>query len=310
MLAFWTPMLGGADETSTNGNSEGSQRQPRFASLLDPPILESAEPYAVQDEPLFESQPRTGMLQGLYHSTTLVTPDEDQLSITELDFSATFGFPMPRRESPLLITPSFGLDLLDNDALDLPSELYDAALEVRHLRPIGNRWTLDLAVTPGVYGNTETSESKLRVQGRAIGIYQWRSRTKAALGIVYLDREDVSLLPAVGLIWTPVDYLKFDLLFPKPRIALRGYCDGCAAWWLYLGGEFGGGSWGVTRADGAGDVVTLRDIRLLVGMERKSQLVSFRVEMGYVFDRELEYASDLGNTKLGDACLARGVLFY
>jgi hypothetical protein len=283
----------------------------RLAStLLDPPILEPTEPFAVQEQPLFEKQPRTGMVQSLRFSTGVVAADTDQLSLVELDFSATLGFPMPSRASPLLVTASVGTSLLGAENLDLPNELYDVAVELRYLRPLGDRWTADLAVAPGVYGNLETSEKKVRIQGRAIGIFQWRPDTKLAMGVVYLDRETISLLPAAGLIWTPTDYLKFDILFPRPRIALRGAGDCCSAWWLYLGGEFGGGSWGVTRADGSGDVATLGDLRLLVGLERQAHLLGFKAEAGYVFSRELSYASGIGDVDLGNAALARLVLAY
>jgi len=310
LLIAWSPLLVRADEPSSPVASPSSQESYRVASLLDPPMLESAEPYALQEQPLFERQPRPGMLQGIHHSTTVLAADEGQLSIAELDFRATFGFPMPTREAPLLITPSLGLDVLSVGALDLPDELYDATVEIRRLRPIGNRWTLDLAATPGVYGNTDSSESEVRLQGRVIGIYQLRPSTKAVLGVVYLDRDDISLLPVAGLIWTPTDYLKLDLLFPKPRIAIRGYYDCYSAWWLYMGGELGGGSWGVTRNTGAADVATLRDYRLLVGMERKAAFVSFGIEGGIAFSRELEYASGNGNVSLSDAGFVRAVLSY
>jgi len=310
LFVAWPMLLVRADEPSLPSTSASSHASYRVASLLDPPILDSAEPYTMQEQPLFEQQPRPGVLQGLYHSTTVLAADEDQLAITELDFRATFGFPMPTREAPLLITPSFGLDVLGVGTLDMPSELYDATVEVRHLRPMGDRWTLDVAAPPGVHGNTDTSEREVRLQGRAIGIYQWRPDTKAVLGVMYLDREDISLLPAAGFIWTPTDYLKLDLLFPKPRIALRSYCDCHSVWWLYVGGELGGGSWGVTRAGGAGDVATLRDYRLLVGMERKAELVTLRLEWGYAFSRELEYASGIGDVSLGNAGFVRGVISY
>jgi hypothetical protein len=309
LFVAWLPPLVRAEEPSSPATSALSLESYRVVSSPDPPIMEPEEPYALQEPPVFEQQ-RPGILQGLYQSTTVLAAEVDQLSITELDFSATFGFPMPTRESPLLITLICGLDVLGVDSLDLPDDFYDAAVEVRHLRPIGDCLTLDVAATPGVYGNTDTSESDLRIQGRAIGIYQWRPDTKAILGIVYLDREDIALLPVAGLVWTPRDYLRLDLLFPKPRIALRSYYDCYSVWWLYVGGELGGGSWGVTRAGGAGDIATLRDYRLLVGMERQAELVTLRLEGGYAFSRELEYASGVGDVSLDNVGFVRAVVSY
>jgi hypothetical protein len=307
ILLPWTLRAEGSE--SANSDPDGDDVQ-LVSTLLDPPILEPAEPFAVQEQPLFEKQPRAGILQSLRFSTGLVAADVDQLNLVELDLGATLGFPMPSRESPLLVTASFGSSLLDTEGFDLPDELYDAAVEIRYLRPLGERWTADLAVAPGVYGNLETSERTIRIQGRALGIYQWRPDTKLAMGVVYLDRENVSLLPAAGLIWTPTDYLKFDILFPRPRIALRGAGDCHSVWWLYLGGELGGGSWGVTRADGSGDVATLNDLRLLAGLERQADLITVKAEAGYVFGRELAYASEVGDVALEDACMVRLMLAY
>jgi hypothetical protein len=281
-----------------------------FASMLDAPILDPTETEAIQEQTIFQRQPRPGILQRAFCSAGTIVADTDNLNIGEFDFSATLGFPMPTRESPLLVTPSFSWDELRNHTLDLPDGLYSAAVELRYLRPIGARWKMDLAVTPGVYGNSDTSENNIRIQGRAIGLYQWRPTTTLALGVVYLDRDDVAVLPAAGVIWTPTDYLKLDLLFPRPRIALRGHGDCHAAWWVYFAGEFGGGSWGVTRANGESDTATLRDIRMLMGLERQADLCTLKIEAGTVLGRELEYASGRGDTSLDDAFIARTVLAY
>ena len=277
---------------------------------FDPPLLEPAAPYAIQQMPLYQKQHKQGMLQQVYHATTVVQADEDQLSMTELDFSFTLGFPLPTRESPLLVTPSFGLDVLQADALDLPPEFYDAAVDFRYLRPWGDCWMFDFAVQPGVYGNTETDENVLRVQGRAVAIYQWSPTLKALLGGTYLDRDDVEFLPIAGVIWTPTDDWKLDLLFPRPRVAMRAYRDCCSAWWLYLSGELGGGAWGVTRAGGEADVATITDVRFMFGMEREHDLLSGKIEAGYVFARELEYQSGVGNTELDGAAMFRVVLYH
>ncbi len=292
----------GSAEQSPGGFYEVARR-------FDPPLLEPAQPHAVQQR-YFEKQPRAGILQQVYHGATRITADSNSLSLTELDFSATFGFPLPTREAPLLITPAFGLDVLQTSVLDVPNELYDATLEIRTLRPFGDYWTFDLAITPGVFGNTDTSESQFRLQGRAVGIYQWRPDTKAVLGVAYLDRDDYAALPVFGLIWTPTDDWKFDLLFPKPRIALRTHQDDRSAWWAYISGEFGGGSWGMTRAGGAADTVTIRDLRLLFGVERESDGATFRLEGGYVFAREIEYGSGVGDQDLKNGGLVRGVIYY
>lgn len=299
-----------SEQHADHGGAVGNFGSATAVTHLYNPVLEPSEAYAVQDMPLFKKQPRDGFLQRVFFSATRVGADTDQLSATELDVSATVGFPFPTRESPVLITAAFGADLLDVDSLDLPDELYEVTLEARFIRPITDRWTADLSVKPGAFGSSDTDSADFRLQGRAIGIYQWRPQTKALLGIAYLDREDISMLPVVGLIWTPTDYLKLDLLFPQPRLALRTNCDCCSAWWLYLGGEFGGGSWGIRRADGSQDTATLSDWRFLVGMERESDGLSARIEGGIGFNRRLEYVSGVGDTDLDTSVFLRTAIWY
>ena len=40
-------------------------------------------------------------------------------------------------------------------------------------------------------------------------------------GLIYLDRYDVNILPAGGLIWTPSDDQRHEIVFPRPRLAWR-----------------------------------------------------------------------------------------
>ncbi|MEM1063498.1 MAG: hypothetical protein AAGJ97_14330, partial [Planctomycetota bacterium] len=81
--------------------------------------------------------------------------------------------------------------------------------------------------------------------------------------------------------------------------------------WGYIGGEFGGGQWQVERADGSSDELVLRDFRLLLGLERAAKArggMSWRVEAGYVFGRETEFDSEVGEFSSGDAFLLRAGL--
>ena len=152
--------------------------------------------------------------------------------------------------------------------------MYDARLGFSLLRPVGDRWFMNLSVTPVVASDFKADQSSaLRITGSGIGIYQWSPTTKIVLGVVYLDRQDVSLLPAAGVIWTPNEDWRFELVAPRPRIAWRlGQCAAmyCVEHWAYLGFEFGGGEWAIVRDSGAHDLVTMRDYRFLLGIERKA----------------------------------------
>ena len=171
-------------------------------------------------------------------------------------------------------------------------------------------WAIDVAVKPGMHSDFKSSQSRaLRVEGRGMAFFDWTPTTKLVLGVVYLDRRDVSLLPAAGVIWTPHDDLSFELVAPRPRIAWRFMqCvePECVEHWAYVAGEFGGGEWAIRRSSGADDVVTYRDYRIILGVERKViGGIKSRLEVGYVFGRELEYASATPDFSADDTLMLR-----
>ena len=65
-----------------------------------------------------------------------------------------------------------------------------------------------------------------------------------------------------------------------------------ASWWGYTAGEFGGNSYAIERTWGADDIATYRDLRFILGIERKDISGMYhRFEVGYVFDRLVSYQS-------------------
>jgi hypothetical protein len=104
----------------------------------------------------------------------------------------------------------------------------------------------------------------------------------------------------------------YELLFPRPRVLVMVSERPEHEDWLFVAGEFGGGSWSITRVPSATrDVVTFADYRLLVGFERrKNGGAGFRVEAGYVFGRSFEYASTGAEFTPDDAFLLRGTLSF
>jgi hypothetical protein len=130
--------------------------------------------------------------------------------------------------------------------------------------------------------------------------------------VVYLDRNDIPILPGAGLIWTPTPDWRLDLIFPRPRLARRlVFIPRQREDWVYLGGSLGGRTWAVERQTGIPDQLTLRDYRLFAGWERivEGGGGAF-VEAGLVFGREMEYESDPLSRSFNDAFMIRaGVSF-
>ena len=152
----------------------------------------------------------------------------------------------------------------------------------------------------------------LRVTAQALAIWEWQPQSQLIFGVVYLDREDISFLPAGGLIWIPNEANRLELIFPRPRFLHRFRQTAIFEDWWSIGAEFGGGEWAIQRAGGTDDVVDITDYRITAGFERKSidYLVGIRFEVGYVFGREIEYTSGAPGFEPSDTLLVRAGFFY
>ena len=109
--------------------------------------------------------------------------------------------------------------------------------------------------------------------------------------------------------------MKYELIFPHPRIAKRVYWFGACTEdeqdWIYVAGELGGGIWAIERAGGVLDTVDYTDYRAFVGIERKI-LFGFntRLELGYVFGRKLRFNTATPDFKPNDTVMIRGGIVY
>lgn len=268
-----------------------------------------------QTSPPLPAGAKPGVVQQLMMSGTFLAGGNspNSLGINEIAFRGTLGFPFFTIESPLLISPGFTMHLLDGPrSVDVPPRLYEAYVDFRWLRRLTPKLGMDLAVTPGVFSDfNKVGSQSIRIQGRGLGAYDWSERLRLVAGVLYLDRDDIRLLPAAGAFWTPNDDVRFELIFPRPRIARRLFWSDEVAWWAYLLGELGGNSYGVTMADGSQDTLTYRDYRFMLGIERKVNLrIGGYFEVGYVFGRELEYLSGPPPISPPGTVLVRGGLVY
>lgn len=263
---------------------------------------------------------RKGLFQKAFVTGTYIPQfEDDSLGFGDLEAGVVLGIPFFRVTAPLLITPRFAVHYLDRPAFpDLPSEVYDAEVSFRHLRKFGEGpWAMNAAVTLGQYSDFEASDADaFRVTGQAFAVYESSPAMTWVFGVVYLNREDLSLIPAVGFIYEPNPNVKFDAILPRPRISWRlpsGAIGSGSERLLYIGGEFGGGIWSIDRpSTGRQDLLTYNDYRLLIGIENKRGLgaISHRLEFGYVFGRELEFSSATPDVRLDDSLFLRAGLTY
>ena len=232
-----------------------------------------------------------------------------QLGVNELDTTATFAVPFFMNSqaninhAPLLITPGFGLQLWDgpntaSTGNDLPPSTYDVFLDTAWNPQFTPLFGAELGLRVGVYTNWDVFVfDSWRLMGRAIGTLNLTPTMQGKAGIIYLDRNQVKLLPALGLTWTPNADSRYDIFFPAPRATRR-----IANWrnrsiWGYVAGEYGGGAWTFRHSDSLGDGITpfdYNDIRVTLGAEMIPQTqtgLAGHFEVGYVFYRQLFYVN-------------------
>jgi hypothetical protein len=238
-------------------------------------------------------------------SVTWLPGDGDTLGMVDLEAQQTFLLP---RTKGWMVSPAFSAHLLNGPtSTDLPPTLYGASVDIMWMKDLSPRWKLQLAVAPGIYSDFQnTGSNAYRTTGRAIATWQMDKTWQFAFGVVYLDRDDIAALPALGLVYTPSDDFKVEAIFPRPRVAWRTYFAEGDERWFYLAGELGGGSWAVVRESGADDTLTYSALRLLAGYEIKRKgRFSPRFEAGYVFNRQIEYESNIGNFDPSAAAMIR-----
>lgn len=273
-----------------------------------------SEPLVPGDELTMESgrisSHKNGFFQKLaVNSAWIDRGDGNNLGLIENETFVTVALPLPSRDFPLLITSGFDLVLLDGPtAPDLPPRLYDVYLDFLWLPKLSDRWLGILSVAPGVYSDFDSlQDDAFRVKAKALTRYDLvPQRLQVLLGVLYLNRNDVNWLPAGGLIWDPNDDVHLELVFPRPQFAYRFTTTGLFEDWVYLAGEFGGDTWSIRRGPDLFDAVTYVDWRVFFGVERRRPGgAAHRLEVGYVFEREIKFDSPLPDHSFDDTFMVR-----
>lgn len=307
----------------------GGTGEPQVTEIIpgtDLPWNSLSDPNMTSDDVLWDpyvcplicrpiSDHKSGFFQKLSLSAAWMDRQEqDSFGLTEVETFATFALPAPVREWPLLISPTFNVRFLNGPvAPSLPPRLYETFVDFLWVPRLTDRWILILGVAPSVYSDFEVDHADaFRLTGKALTRYDLvPERLQLLAGILYLNRENIRLLPAGGIYWRPTDDWNLELIFPKPKIARRLLYTGDFEDWIYIGGEFGGNTFSVEREPGVGDKLTLFDMRVYVGLERKRDGgAGRRLEIGYVFARDAEYASGSPGVEAADTVMIRGVVAF
>lgn len=258
---------------------------------------------------------RQGFYQGSSVSAGFLSDRGDyRLSQAHYELTTRFAVPIDGMENVLIIAPSIREEIIDAPVgIDIPDSLYNAGVNFTWLKTLSSQWKLTAMLTPSVRSDFNTSEEAFRLFGLGMLTYSYIPDTlDASFGVVFLDRDDIPLLPVLGFTWRPNPFVRIDANFPRPRIAYQtAKCGGESESWVYTGVALGGNTWAVERADGSNDVLTLRDYQWVFGWEHiRSGGRGMFVEAGSSFGRSLEFESNTPGADFDSAAFIRGGLNF
>jgi len=237
-----------------------------------------------------------------YHFLT--NGGDQPFGTNDIELTSTFAVPLlARLKDPLLITPGFAVHYWNGPDVspaaspataDLPPYVFDTYLDLAWNPKIHGALGAELGFRVGVFSDFgKIDHNSIRYMGHGVAVISLFPKMQLKLGMVYLDRNRIKLLPVIGVVLSPdSNDVEFELVFPYPKIAKRFAIVGDAEWWWYLRGEYGGGKWAVERAGGFRDSVDYNDLRVALGLEfrRPMKRLNALVEIGLAFDREIVYA--------------------
>ena len=238
----------------------------------------------------------------------------DAFGINEITYQTEFAFPcrfLPDQSAVYLVP---GVDLLWFDgpfgppvnSFHISPNAFGAYMELGMMPRITENFGIDAWGSVGVYSDYQkVSSDAIRFEGTVSAIIGMTNEVDGVIGIDYINRNRVKLLPRIGIIWKPNNLVEWKLVFPNPKLTRYITKVNNIDWACYIEGEYGGGAW-VLNDDPSGPMkFDYNDIRCGVGIEFKNSY-SFRgfFEVGGAFAREL-YSYDTAWCKPSSAIYLR-----
>ncbi len=227
--------------------------------------------------------------------------DPSDVNINDTIASVTFAFPnFLGSGQPIFFSPTFGIHLWDGPhslPADLPPSAYSAFFDTQYSTDPNQQIGVEFGYRMGVYTDFHTfNKHSLRLQGLALGKLKLTPTTTLKLGAVYINRNDIKILPAGGILWQPSPQVRFDLVFPQPKLGTYLTTVNNKEVWWYVAGEYGGGAWTIERTSGISDRMDINDIRVSIGLESDGPGLNAFAEVGYVFHRQVVYVVTPGDS--------------
>lgn len=241
-------------------------------------------------------------------------PDVGDLTVWGIDWESEYTAPTGPGWT-YSMAPQFNYRSLQGPIGDatrqLPGSVFRFGLDLAAQTTSHNGCTLEFGFTPALATDFDASISSDSFQWDARAVAYWRVAPQWmwVLGATYWDRKDDIVLPYVGAVWTPDDRWELRMLFPKSRISyFMGTPNGVPTW-LYVEGAYHVESYEVQLPNIAASdndaKVQFSDIRVLGGLRWEAGWVTTFIEAGYVFNREVDYATPGSSFDVDDQFIGR-----
>jgi len=343
------PILPNSSGSPALFNGQIDLLAPGESAILFPTIMEGdpAIPLPQLDPPLFQAGNGDGELDWIdlieeyagrathsdIHGVPADTPPEDRswlrlahfradafwvagsgdsLGMFAASGSVTFGLAKIKGVTVRPGATFYGFD--SPTRTDVASEVKDLEVEVAWMHRFNDCWRMRIATTGGLYSDFEGDDisEEFRLSGVGLVTYEKREDLQFVLGTAFVNVESQRILPVAGLIWSPNDNNRLELIYPEGRIATKVYKEGERERWLYLSGGYFGRTWRTQRTSGAFDDLSYSHWRIAVGYETShlASGISWFVEAGFAVGRDLEYNSTIGNYTPGSRALVRAGFYF
>ena len=245
----------------------------------------------------------------------------DTLSITSTRMGANLpifvsGADLASNGGPELLVAAnvnFGASFLDSKTmLDVPETLFSTGGGITALKRLNDRWRVLASLNVAYQGDGAAKDNIIAVSG--VGMFQWQKTktTQWNFGIAATGQDNFPVIPLVGVTWNPRDDWEVSLGLPQTRIAHKVNWFGPQHdTWLYTGLlGVGGGTYGVRRADGLDDQLTINEFPIALGLEKRGDGPKYFVETGIVVGRSIKYEANGEKEDVGEGLYARFGLRY
>ncbi len=239
---------------------------------------------------------------------------DPQCGLATTDVHATVPLLGLAGSPPPLIKVGFAYtDLFAADSVGIPRQLFEYSIGMTWIRPCNHRWTVLSMVGAGMAtDNQNRSSDAWQFRGGVFGIYEHSPQWKWTFGALATGREDLPVIPAVGVVWQPDRDYRVDLTFPRPQFNWLISENGTRQQWAFFGAGINGTTWACESAGMVDDRLTYRDLRVVAGWESRPTSNSgmpvpmgktLRAEIGYAVARQFEFENENRQQDLEDSFL-------